>query len=86
MKALSLIAIMALVGTSGAVNLSSSGIFSKLEAEEREENAFAQEKQDAIDRKKKQLADAEAEHDKLVADEEKEEAQKKEEDEKKAEE
>ena len=66
-----------------AISLSNQGIFDKVFKEEQEEAAIAKEKQDAIEAKKQQLAQAEVEHDKLVKEEE-EEDKKKEEQEQKA--
>ena len=66
-----------------AVTLSNQGIFDKVLKEEAEEAALVKEKQDAIEAKKQQLAQAEVEHEKLVKEEE-EEDKKKEEAEQKA--
>ena len=52
------------------------GIFSKLIAEQEEGNSFQKELEEAKERKKIQLAEAEKEHEALVAQEEKEEAEK----------
>ena len=52
-----------------------SGIFSKLIAEQEEQNSFQKEIDDAKERKKQQLVEAEKEHEKLVEQEEKEEAE-----------
>jgi len=49
-------------------------------AEQEEQNKFSQDIEDAKERKKQQLAEAEADHEKLVAEEEKEEAAQKEKD------
>ena len=54
------------------------GIFSKLIAEQEEQHSFQAELDDAKERKKQQLAEAEKEHEALVAAEEKEEAEKQE--------
>ena len=53
------------------------GIFSKLIAEQEEQHSFEKEIEDAKERKRIQLAEAEKEHDKLVEQEEKEEAEQK---------
>jgi len=63
-----------------------SGIFSKLIAEQEEGDSFQKEMEDAKERKRIQLAEAEKEHEQLVAEEEKEEAAQKEKDAKEAEE
>ena len=65
-----------LLGTTEAVTLSNQGIFDKVFKEEAEEAAIAKEKQEAIDYKKQQLAQAEIEHEKAVKIEEEEEKQK----------
>ena len=54
------------------------GIFGKLIAEQEEDQKFVKDIEDAKMRKKQQLAEAEVEHEKLVAEEEKEDAANKE--------
>ena len=53
----------------------SSGIFSRLEQEASEENAAVKELEEARARKKVQLAEAEKEHEKFIAEEEKRDAE-----------
>ena len=65
-----------LLGTTEAVTLSNQGIFDKVFKEEAEEAAIVKEKQEAIDYKKQQLAQAESEHEKAVKIEEQEDKQK----------
>ena len=72
-----------LASTADAINISNAGIFDKLYKEEAEAAAAQKEKEDAIQAKKIQLAEAEKEHERLVKEEE-EEDKKKEEAEQKA--
>lgn len=66
------------MGTRIVQHNSQTGIFSKLIAEQEEQNSIEKEIEDAKARKKQQLAEAEKEHEKLVAEEEKEEAEQRE--------
>ena len=67
-----------LFSTAEAVTLSNAGIFDKVFKEEADAAALAQEKSEAIEYKKKQLAEAELEHEKAVKEEEEEDRKKEE--------
>ena len=76
------LAICFLMSSTQAVQLEQTGIFDKLYKEEAEAAAIQHEKEESIRLKKIQLAEAEKEHDRLVAEEEAEDQKKKEEEEK----
>ena len=72
--------LMALSNTEvNAVALRNEGIFDKMFKEDIEMDKIANERKEALERKRIQLAEAEKEHEKLVAEEEAEEKKKQEE-------